>query len=145
MPCVTAEPVQKSRNSLRMISRSCSKWPRCLLWLWHPRSGLCSSVFTIALFIVLDMVYSVNSQDLIRKSRSLLVDLLSFTANTFLSCGQVAELIRKLHRSVPGLRTEAVCCLFSRIVDLSNFHRVMWSLTLQERKEIIRRLGYLNM
>jgi hypothetical protein len=61
----------------------------------------------------------------------------------YLSVAQVTTLVTALPRC-QWLRVEAICALFSRVVDLDRFYELFASLTEAEGDELTFRLGYLN-
>lgn len=78
------------------------------------------------------------------RAQYVISDLLLHLCGRYLTCAQLAVLIRALPTCVPGLRTQVACLMHSRVCDLTEWGRVMWALTLPERSEVVQRLGWLN-
>lgn len=75
----------------------------------------------------------------------LLAELLSALAKTYLTSRQLADIVRLIPLSLPGLRVELAVSLFPKVVDLPSFDRVMFALSAPERKRVLHRLGWLNL
>lgn len=58
---------------------------------------------------------------------------------------QLSDIVRMLPPSIPGLRVEVVIALFSKVIDLPEFHRALFALSYPERMAVRERLGWLNM
>lgn len=50
-----------------------------------------------------------------------------------------------LPTNIPGFRVELVIALFGKVIDLPEFHRVLFALSYPERMAVRERLGWLNM
>lgn len=74
-----------------------------------------------------------------------LTDILMASAGNVFSCRQVERLIRLLPRGIPGIRVEALVTLYGKIADLRNVARVLFALTMPERKAVMHRIGILNL
>lgn len=48
-------------------------------------------------------------------------------------------------QGIAGLRVELVVLFFGRLTDLKRIERVLWALSYPERKQVIKRLGWLNL
>ena len=86
-----------------------------------------------------------TSQELRVQAGYVLTDLISLCVNIFLSSRQLSDLVRMFPQSLPGLRVELVVALFSRVVDPPGMHRVLFALSLPERKQLRHRMGWLNL
>ena len=58
---------------------------------------------------------------------------------------QLSDVIRMLPANIPGFRVEVVVALYSKVVDLQDFHRVLFALSYPERMAVRERLGWLNL
>ncbi|KAA0162237.1 hypothetical protein FNF27_06062 [Cafeteria roenbergensis] len=87
----------------------------------------------------------VNSPALQLRAGAFLLRLLGALAHSYLSARQLADIVRALPLSVPGLRVEVAVSLFPRVLDLAEFDRVLFALSGPERKRVVRRLGWLNL
>ncbi len=74
-----------------------------------------------------------------------LQELATQLATAHVSCGQLEHLLRLLPAHVPGLRVEVLVLLFERIADLWCIERVLWALSMPERRAAVVRLGWLNL
>ena len=73
------------------------------------------------------------------------LDLLSAMSRVFVSARQLSDLVRLVPLTLPALRVDLVVALFPKVVDLPEFHRVLFALTVPERREVVHRLGMLNL
>lgn len=87
----------------------------------------------------------VNSPALQLRAGGFLLRLLGALAQSYVSARQLADIVRVLPLSVPGLRVEVAVSLFPRVLDLSEFDRVLFALSGPERRRVVRRLGWLNL
>ncbi len=58
---------------------------------------------------------------------------------------QLSDIVRMMPTNFSSFRIELVIAMFSKVVDLPEFHRVMFALSFPERLVIIKRLGWLNL
>jgi hypothetical protein len=88
---------------------------------------------------------SVNTPVLQMRGGVFLLELLSALSRSYVTARQVADIIRMLPLSIPGLRIEVAVCLFPRVVDLPEFDRVLFALSGPERRRVVLRIGWLNL
>ncbi len=74
-----------------------------------------------------------------------LMDLLVLLANQYINSRQLSDIVRMLPANIPGFRVELVIAMFSKVVDLPEFHRVLFALSYPERVAVRDRLGWLNL
>jgi hypothetical protein len=84
-------------------------------------------------------------QELQRLANHALMDLLVLLSPHYLNSRQLSDIIRMLPPAIPGFRVEVVIALFSKVIDLPEFHRVLFALSYPERMAVRDRLGWLNM
>ena len=80
-----------------------------------------------------------------RQANHALMDLLVLTANQYLNSRQLSDIVRMLPANIPGFRVEIVVALFAKVIDLPEFHRVLFALSYPERIAVRERLGWLNL
>ena len=58
---------------------------------------------------------------------------------------QLSDIVRAIPPNIAGFRVDVVIALFSKVIDLPEFHRVMFALSYPERIAVRDRLGWLNL
>jgi len=79
------------------------------------------------------------------QSGLVLADLASHLVNSYLTARQLSDVVRLVPLSLSALRLEIVITFWPRVIDMPEMYRVMFALTVQERRELVHRLGILNL
>lgn len=80
-----------------------------------------------------------------KQANHALMDLLVYLSTQFINSRQLSDIIRMLPTNIPGFRVEVVIALFAKVVDLHDFHRVLFALSYPERMAVRERIGWLNL
>jgi len=88
---------------------------------------------------------AINTPLLQLRAGAFLLELLCGLSQSIITSRQLADVVRALPVSAPGLRIEVAVALFPRVIDLPDFDRVLFALSGPERRRVVFRLGWLNL